>query len=143
MKIIPYIILLACAQSFAGPWFDVSELYIDAHQYAENSNDPIQNKIGRKLDKGLNLGLNVDFFGSMYFNNLVDSRTSCIHGEFCQFSEISYNFQVGARIASWLDLLYSHKSSHAIDSRYSYDVEDSFGIRLYLINTNAKESFLR
>jgi hypothetical protein len=141
MNKILLLILLFCIPAQAR-WFELQDLYLEAKTFTGRSNDYVNQKIGRNLDKDLNLGLNVDFMGFGYFNNIVDARTGCIGNSACQFSEITYNFKVGARIFQWLDLVYSHQSQHALDNNFGYQVEDSIGIRLYLINSDRKDSLL-
>lgn len=139
-----FVFCLFTSIASAGPFFDVEELYIDAHKFTGHSNDNVNNSIGRQIDKGLTLGLTLDVLGFAYINNILDSRTGCINGEQCQFSEISYNFDVGTRLTKWLDFVYSHTSTHALDNSFGYQVEDQIGLRLYLIHDNdQKDSLLR
>ena len=127
--------------SFGG-WFEVNQLFVDGKSFTGRSNDSVNEAIGRKLDKGLTLGLDLNFLGFGFFNNRVDGRSGCINEKECQFSEISYNFNIGAAIFPWIDISYGHTSTHALDNNYGYDVEDYIGFRLYLIKSGNGESLL-
>jgi hypothetical protein len=123
-------------------WFDVSDLNIQSKFFTGHSNDYVHQAIGRQVDKELNLGLNVDFFDFMYFDNHIVARSGCINGSVCQFDEIAYKFEVGARVFSWLDLTYGHESLHALDNKFGYEVEDYIGFRINLIKHEKKDFLL-
>lgn len=126
--------------SQAQSWLEVEKLFIDGKSFTGRSNDSVNEAIGRKLDKSLTLGLDINFLNFMFFNNRVDGRSGCIDEKQCQFSEISYNFVVGASIFPNLDISYGHTSTHALDNNYGYDVEDYIGFRLYLIKPGENKS---
>lgn len=139
MKYIAAILFLTCAPCFSS-WLEVEKLFIDGKSFTGRSNDSVNEAIGRKLDKSLTLGLDINFMNFMFFNNRVDGRSGCIEEKQCQFSEISYNFVVGASIFPNLDISYGHTSTHALDNTYGYDVEDYIGFRLYIIKPGENKS---
>lgn len=124
-------------------WFQVQDLYLEGKKFTGRGNDSINAAIGRQEDKGLSLGLNINFLDYFFFSNKIDARSGCISGEECQFSEVSYNFTTGMHLFPWLDLNYNHYSGHALDNPYNYDVEDYIGFRLYLINSDKNNSLFR
>lgn len=137
-----FLILLICSISQAQ-WFNVQDLYVEGQQFSDHSVDYFTRTLNRKLNKGLNLGMNIDFLSIFYFDNLVISRTSCLSsGVGCQFGSIAYDFKVGARITSYLDIEYRHKSSHALDNNFNMLCEDSIGFRFHFINSTNRDSLL-
>lgn len=140
-SLIALIFVLLALPAF-GQFFELDSLYIDAKKFTGRGNDEVMSAIGRQQDKGLTLGLNINFLEFMYFTNKLEGRTGCINGEQCQFSEVSYNFNVGAHIFPWLDLNYSHLSSHALDNNYGYNVEDSIGFRVYIFKNDKNNVLL-
>lgn len=135
------LIALFCITANAD-WFKVADLYVDAKMFTGSANDAITREIGRQLDKGLTLGMNIDFFSAMYFNNNVIGRTSCIDKQQCAFTSVAYDFQVGTHLFPWLDLEYAHRSSHALDHNFPFYVEDSIGIRINFIKSNKTDTIL-
>lgn len=135
------LVALFCVTANAQ-WFEVPDLFTEAKMFTGSAADGISRGIGRQLDKELTLGMNVDFFGGMYFNNLVIGRTTCIDKQQCAFTSVAYNFKVGARVFPWLDLEYGHQSAHALDHQFGALVEDYIGFRINFIRKNDKASFL-
>lgn len=136
-----FLILFVCNISFAQ-WFQVQDLYVEGKKFTGRAEDAITRSIGRKLDKELSLGMNIDFLSMFYYNNYVIGRTSCVQENMCQFTGVAYNFKVGARITSYLDFEYGHLSTHAMDNNLNYYVEDFIGFRFHFINNDKKDSLL-
>jgi hypothetical protein len=67
--------------------------------------------------------------GRWFLDNQITGRT---YGD--RYRYVAWEFDTGLYILPWLDILWSHKSEHAIDLyRDKFSVRDSYGIRLKFV----------
>lgn len=125
--------------------FDLDKVTVEYRSFNEYSryylitNNPFLPN--RKIDKEVTLNLNTTVFDYFYWNNVVTSLTDTSN-EWSQFRTIAWQFHIGMRLTSWLNLEYKHRSEHVLDalSQYPYPVQDSIGMELIIFSRNKKES---
>ncbi len=120
---------------------ELNEVSIDYRNYFSNGYSPML-PITSRLNKGLDLTLNVDVVGFLYFDNKVNSLV-----DQNQFRLVGYNFRTGARPFSWLEVGYFHWSQHILDQVNpsnalfeKFAVEDAIEIKFILFRKDHRES---
>lgn len=126
------IILLLSSNCFAQ---DLSKFVKIKNLFIETEKRVIQNREYFLRDEqaaqyDLNLGLNLEFPATFYFNNKVVSTTDSY-----QFRFVGYHFEIGAQPFKGVDLYLQHFSGHALDETYERDFpqRNKIGIRFNLI----------
>ncbi len=90
----------------------------------------------KTLGEEVNLHVNVDFARYFYLNNRVHGTTDkdATTGEGGQFRMIGWNYSLGVRLSSYLNVEYEHHSQHALDHTLPrhFPLEDSIGFKLFI-----------
>ena len=108
----------------------VKRLYLETEQrISVNREYYMKDEQAAKYD--VNLGLDLEFPATFYYNNKVVSTT-----DDNQFRFVGLNFEVGARPFNGIDLYIQHFSGHALDESYNRDFpqRNKIGVRFNLIN---------
>lgn len=118
---------------------EMDETYINFKQYLPNGYSPFLPP-GSTLSRGVDLQLNTDVLAVGYVNNKVWSLM-----DQHQFRAVGWNYQVGVRLNSFIDVEYEHFSRHVLDAPsptlsvgQKYPVEDSINIKFYLFRADKK-----
>lgn len=105
---------------------DLREVRIN-YRYFHESNRVLE-LAGEKAKEAINLGVNIDLVGPLYWNNEIKSLTTS-----AQYRFIAYRFMLGARVFRSFHVEYEHMSGHrfdAVDAVYPakrFPVQDSLG----------------
>ncbi len=123
----------------------LDQAYINYKQYTPGGTSYLITDNGlpdRAMDKEVALHLDTTFWSYCYWNNTVHAATDKGLDGSGQFRVVGWNFQLGARVASWLDFQYEHHSQHILDWQgpMHFPVEDSIGVNIYLYRTKSRES---
>lgn len=108
----------------------VKRLYIETEKRVSvNREYYLRDEKSARYD--LNLGLDLEFSKSFYYDNKVISTTDSN-----QFRFVGYQFEVGAKPFDGVDLYFQHFSGHALDEQYDRDFpqHNKIGIRWNIIN---------
>jgi len=128
------LLFLLASTATASP-FQLRESWAEYHDYETGSRHLMVDwQDGRRLSKEINLHLNTDLMKVGYFDNeiwgLMDKKKS---GGASRFRVVGWNYRLGIRAISFLDLYYQHTSSHVLDKKppFKYPVTDSWGVKLW------------
>ncbi len=136
---------LIIGQVHAAEGWGLDQAYINYKQYTPGGTSYLITDNGlpdRAMDKEVALHLDTTFWSYLYFNNIIHAATDKGLDGSGQFRVVGWNFQLGARVASWLDVQYEHHSQHILDWQgpMHFPVEDSIGVNIYLYRTKTRES---
>jgi hypothetical protein len=101
---------------------ELRELSIQYKRYNEGTRYPY---MMTKPNDGLNLKMDIDVIGGLYFDNRIVSNT-----DDGQYRFVGWNFQVGLRLFPALRIQYEHFSQHLMEQvnpATRFPVEDSIG----------------
>lgn len=118
----------------------LEQVYINYKQFTPGGTSYLITNNGipdRSLDKGISIHFDTTFLSYLYWNNIIHAGTDKNSAGSGQFRTVGWNFQLGVRLARWLDFQYEHHSQHILDHNgpNHFPVEDSFGINVYLYRT--------
>lgn len=83
------------------------------------------------FENKLDLHLDWWLIKPVYWDNTVHSTT-----DGTQFRTVSWEFEIGVSLVSWLDLYWQHHSRHLLDLKhpiYAFPVIDAYGFRINLL----------
>lgn len=139
-----YFLLLVCKAALGGELklLDLNTVNIEYKNFTPNTHSVYMTD-GSILNKGLNLNINTDVLRFGYINQTVWSLT-----DQHQFRWVGWNYHIGLRVLSYLDVEWEHFSRHILDKEYPYKatqhqrfpVEDSINFRIYLFRRDKKEA---
>lgn len=124
---------------------DVDEFYIDYEQF-RNRRDPYLYEYNDRWRDRTNVKFNINILGALYFDSRIHMETL----DTGVYKSGGWEWYVGARVTSWLDVYAHHHSQHVfeknvvtVDGKNTFPVEDSYGIRVKLIDLGTRKSLFK
>lgn len=102
-----FFLLALILASSLGWAVELRELSLTYHHFQSYSTFPELG--GRNADQGLNLGMNIDIAGPVFWDNTVHYMTSGNDSIY-----VGWNYRLGMRVFKHLDLGFEHFSQHMI-----------------------------
>lgn len=102
----------------------IGEVSLGWNLFQPGGVDPLINYSGlegKEPGQQLDLNINMDLLGVLYFNNVVHSMIDRdIGGSDGQFRTVGWHFQWGIHLSQYLDIYYEHFSQHLLDTTYQF-----------------------
>ncbi len=126
-------LIASASQASEYHLIDTREVYVNAKQFLPNGYSPYMSQ-GSELNKGIDLHIKTDVLVVGYVDQMVWSLI-----DQSQFRWVGWNYKIGIRTLSFLDIEYEHFSRHVLDRTNPFmtygarfPVEDSIGVNIYL-----------
>lgn len=127
---------------------ELDEVKLQYKDFFPGGSDPLITQNGlpdRTLGKEVNFILNTNVLDYGFFNNTVNSKTDEIinSGGRGQFRSVAWSFQLGIRLATFLNVSYAHKSEHLLDHVYSqgrFPVNDSIMFEMIFFSKQKQQT---
>lgn len=127
---------------------EVQKVSLEYRSLSEGSRYPLitDNALlpNRKVDKELVLNLNSYIYQYFYWNNRVITYTDKPEtGGSGQFRTVAWEYKLGFRVFSWLNLEMKHRSEHTLETQHqsAYPVQDSIGVEIFLLGKERQWGF--
>lgn len=140
------IFFLAYTNVYAADIFSLEEISLDYIKFQGARDYPISLLEGQQLTDFVDLNINIDVLKYFYFNNKIHSAESSTDGDISQFRVVGWEYRIGVRLLSFLDVGLYHYSEHVLDNNYpiSLGSPEMTGIelRIYFYKKHKHDSLL-
>lgn len=136
------ILIIVVASLLFGPpsradGIQLDQVYLNYKSFMPGSTNYLITNNGlpdRSMDKEVSVHLDTTLLSYAYWNNIIHTGTDASPTEAGQFRTVGWQFDLGLRVADWLDVQYEHHSQHILDWQgpMHFPVEDSIGVNIYL-----------
>ncbi len=125
---------------------ELDELKVQYKDFFDGGADPLVTQNGlpdKGLGKELNLVMDSTLLDYLFFNNVIHSMTDQNTTGGGQFRTVAWSFQFGARVTSFLNVSYAHRSEHLLDHIWPmghFPVQDSIMFEFIFYSKSKKQT---
>lgn len=121
--------LLFSVTANAGGIMDLDELSVRVDNFLHEGRDPVIYPVPQ--NHRWTLQMDMSSFDTLLWRNKIISTTSP-----SQFESVAWNFDFGFKFTDYVEVFYSHTSTHLLDRKHSFmhrfPVEDSIALKIFI-----------